>query len=146
MNSRMLRKSVRIDSDLDAKIESFMKSARDPEVEKVIGKRTVGSSKRKAVMYLFNACFDPRGFKSRGLFDGSLIKISENTEQLKSKGQELNRIVHAINLGKPIKADRLGILKEIDELVCENFEQLTHFVGSFKTYESSDCREDLCFL
>lgn len=135
MNSRMLRKSVRIDSELDSKIESFMESARDPEMEKAIGKKTVVSSKRKAVMYLFNAWFDRRRFKSRGLFDGSLIKLLENTEQLKSKGQELNRIVHAINLGKPIKADRLGILKEIDELVCENFEQLTHFAGSFITDE-----------
>ncbi|MBU2643684.1 hypothetical protein KKI24_03185 [bacterium] len=112
-----------------------MESARDPEVENVIGKKTVGSSRRKAMMYLFNACFDPRGFKSRGLFDGSLIKLSENTNQLKSMGQELNRIVHAINAGQPPKGNRLAVLKEIQGLVSENLEQLTQFSTSFEIDE-----------
>lgn len=112
-----------------------MASARDPEVEEVIGRKTVGSSKRKAMMYLLNAFFDPRGFKSRGLFDGMLNKLSENTEQLKSRGQELNRIVHAINAGQPPRGDRLEILKETQKLVSENLEQLTRFLNSVETDE-----------
>ncbi|MBU2645512.1 hypothetical protein KKI24_12465 [bacterium] len=135
MNLKTLRKSIRIDTDLDSKIESFMKSAQDPEAEKVIGKKTVGSSKRKAIKYLFNAWFDPRGFKSRGLFDGSLIKLSENTDQIKSIGQELNRIVHAINAGQPPKGNRLEVLMQVQGIIAENMEQLTRFSTSIKIDE-----------
>jgi hypothetical protein len=135
MIPRTIRKSIRIDQELNSKIESFMESARDPEVEEVIGKKTVGSSRRKAIMYLFNAYFDPRGFKSRGLFDGSLIKLSENTDLLKSLGQELNRIVHAINAGQPPKGARLKALKEFNRLFSENLEQLTRLSTSIETNE-----------